>query len=259
MGLVKDLVDKTIAQLTAITDAGYQGDPSGTDANNAYFEGNVHNYLKAVGVALSPSKEYFVSPAFSGLTEVYYLPTLAAAHAQIVTDGSGSSNKALVTLGANASSYSDALTLNHNGYVVVKGKSRNNCVISGNITISTGTYIFDQVRFENDITVSGGKAIFLNCTKPSGAFTQSGSASTVIISECDRWSYVVVTGNDKIIHIRNIKDMTANAGISINLAISMTGGTYIFTDSYLQGTIDEKTAATNISNVQESYTALPAY
>jgi hypothetical protein len=259
MGLLKDLVDKTVTQLTGITDAGYFGDPAGTDANNAYFEGNLHNYLKALGIAASPSKEYFVSPAFSALTEVNHFSSLALAHAQIVTDGSGSSNKALISLGANASSYSDALTLNHNGYVVIKGKSKNNCVISGNIVISTGTYIFDDVRFEDDITVSGGKAIFLNCSKPSGSFTQSGSASTVVITDCDRWSYIIVTGNDKVIHARNIRDMTANTGISISLAISMTGGTYVFTDSLLQGTIDEKTAATNISNVQESFIALPTY
>ncbi len=201
MGLLLDLTTKTIDELAAITDAAYEGDPGGTDAKDAYFLANVHNYLKDIGKALLKSRTYPVSPGFGDspshlgtpfFSRIYNATAANSCYTQIKNDGSGSSNKALMEIGAKADSYSDNLLLDHNGYVTLKGESRRTCVISGTTTISAGVHIFENLTFAADINISAGSAEFRNCNQTAGECNVTGGNVKLIITGADYWGTIEI-------------------------------------------------------------------
>jgi hypothetical protein len=201
MSSVKYLRDNTINTIANITDAASDTDPLGTNANDEYFKSNVHNYLKEIGLILTPSKEYYVNPGFMNdsspigtpyFPKIYSATSAESCYAQISTDGSGANNKALVNVFAKADSYSDNMLLNHNGFVTFQGKNKHNCVISGTLTISAGIHIFDELSFSNDITISGGIVIFKNCKQTNGSTNITGAA-TVILIDNDQWGGISIT------------------------------------------------------------------
>ena len=250
--------DTALPTLTGVTDAGYPGDPLATDIKEAYCEANVHNYIKDLAKAVLPARTYHVRPTHgTDLGNPYFL-SIALAHAQVKTDTSSSSNKALIEVGAKADSYSDALTLNDSGYIAIVGKNKHNCVISGNIAVSAGTYIFANLTISGTVTVSGGKAIFINCTG-SGATGQTGT-STLMIWNCENWGVITLSGNSNILWVEYVANIEKDGSSqSIILGAGMTSGQYVFRYSQLEGTLEEDTAATETIGITQNATARPSY
>ncbi len=258
--IIVALRDDPLSTVVNITDAAYPGDPGGTSANHSYFENNVHNYLAVLGKHALPSRTFEVSPAFSGLGDPFF-DTVYAAYQQAT--GTSSSNKLLIKIGAKNSSYTEALTLNKSGHITFKGETEYNSVISGAVTITAGVHIFKDVGFNNNITVSGGTAIFIGCTQLNGVFTHSGGA-TVIISDCKSWGFVGVSGNSNTLFIEDVKAIKVGTGLnllnSINLDSGMTGGAYVFSNVRLEGLLaNAGSLVIEESQLKENGTARPNY
>ena len=174
MGNLKTAKDTVLTDLIGITDAAYPGDPAGTNANKAYFETNVHNYIKDGAIALQPARKYQVHPDFSPLGNPFFA-NVATAFAQAKADGSSSSDKAEIDIKGKNSSYTDALTLDATGgYIVFKGGGLYNNVIAGIITITAGSYAFKNCKITANIVQSGGVAEFLNCIQKGANTAQQG-------------------------------------------------------------------------------------
>lgn len=258
MSALTDLRDKLVNVLVNIVDAGYPGDPAGTPANAAYFNANVHNYLKILGVLSLPENTHFVSPTFAGIGSPYFID-IPTAYAAI--SGSSSSNKYLIDLGANKSSYPEALTIDGNQWVMVKGVKYAS-VISGSVAISNGTTIFKGVTFQDDIVVSGGLAVFEDCHQTTGTFTISGGIA--VVSNCESWGFVnaINAGNTLFLEgIKNIQKGTGgDANNSITLAASVTTGDYVFHDLTLVGVLNNASSVTpEESNIVPNGTERPTY
>jgi hypothetical protein len=246
-----------LADLVAIIDAEYEGDLNGTNANKQYFLDNIHKYLKDAAIALLPQKHYMVGENYSSLNKPYF-SKVSDAYAGVITDGSSSTDKALIEIRAKTTSYGEALTLNHDGYVVFRGIQKDTSIISGNIILSTGVHIFENVKFSNNISITGGVAVFINCSKVSGNFLQSGG-STVLIHNCEHWSAISVSGNNNKLFITNVDNILGTDGASLTLAAGMTGGTYVMKNSDCEGTINEGTAFSLKKNVEEGVEPKPTY
>jgi len=246
--LLTDAVAKTLSQLAAITDAQYPGDTAGTDANAAYFTGNVHNYIKDLAKVLIPSRTLFVSPAYTDIGEPFFdSPEDAYTYANGL--GSGSANKITIKLRTCATAYTAAQVFNTSGYVIFKGESRHAVELSGAIAISAGVHIFDGIHLSGAITITGGIVIFHNCTHTGTGLAISGG-STVCIEDCDRWGVITVTGNNNLLYVENVKDIAVDGSSqSIILTAGITGGTYIVRNTILQGVIKEGVAPTEVINV----------
>ena len=253
MSLLTDLKNNSINTLANITDAAFEGDPSGTLANDSYFQSNVHNYLKALGIVATPNNTLFVSPGFSDLAPTHFVNP-EDAFEQIKTDGSGVNNKKVILLFPTINTYNQNLTLDHNGYVVFESVSREAAVISGDITITTGTYVFKNIYFTGDIEISGATVIFDNC-KNIGVDTTINGDSTVQISNCDTWSPIYVKNNDNRLFIEKVNHILKDGSDeSIDLEVGMTGGVYLIRDSRAAGTLVEGTAADDKTNFIENDT-----
>lgn len=260
MSLLRTAKGLTPTQLAAIVDALYTGDPGATKANLAYFVGNVHNYLSSVIKSILPKRIYEVDEDYASVGAPFFA-TIPTAYTQLTTDGCSSSNKAGILLHPKGSSYSEDLTFDQASfYFVVKGEMRDACDISGNIAISNGIVIFEDVRLSGNITVTGGTAVFINCYRNAGSFAQS-NGSTVIVSNCENFGKISVTGNNNTLWCEKIGSMEKDSGTSksVTLASGMTGGTYVFRGINMEGTLDEGTPATEVTDIVQSATARPNY
>jgi hypothetical protein len=193
MGLIKRLKTDEISVLTNITDAEYENDPNGTDANSLYFIGNVHNFMKHLGIALQPENTKYVSEEFVAGTEDLEDPF----YADIQTcysafTGTSSSNKGYMLVYHKASSYSDSLIFDSNGYIIIEGSSKYGTVISGNIQVKDGIHVFRNIKFTGTITVIGGTVLFENCLQTAGT-TGITSGSTVIVSKAEHWGVIQIS------------------------------------------------------------------
>lgn len=262
MGLIKDLLTKTIAQLTNITNAAYPGDVSGTDANKEYFEGNVHPYLKDVGKYINATNIFYVSPAYADMEDPCF-ETLADAHT--ASTGSSASNRRLIKL--RPGTYSDPLSLDKSGYIIVAGEDRSSCQITGTVEITAGVYIFYNCHFEGNITISGGVAVFINCSQKTGN-TALSSGATLIINNSPYWGYVTANDDDNYLYLEDIKGMAKNGSSqSIYLDSSVTAGDYTFDDVAMQGTftndgsiaIGTGTGEIQVSGLKPNRRARPEY
>lgn len=256
MGLLKDLTTETISELTGITqDASYQGDPNGTPANKAFFEGNVHSYLKDLGLATSPSNTYQVSPAFAGLGNPFF-ETVSAAHAQVVTDGSSASNKKVIDINAKGDSYSQPLTLNHNGFVLLRGRGRGT-TLSGSLTISAGVYLFENLLITGNITISVGTVVFKNCEITGTVSITSNTASKVIIMDALHVGVITIDGNNKTFLLQNIANMSKDGNDhSVNISAGLTGGIYELRAVFMTGELDDLTSEAKVSLVEQNTTSI---
>lgn len=259
MSALTDLRDKTATELANITDAGYPGDPLGTNANAAYFIANVHNFLKALGQIALPSRKFKVSPLYTGLGEPFFA-TIDAAYAAV--SGSSSSNKQLIEIEPNAASYSEGLSLSASQWVEFVGSGKYSSVISGSIAISNGVSIFRNLPIQADIGVSGGVAIFDNCSQTSGIFTLTGG--TVIITNCATWGFIETVNDGATLFLEGIKNMKKGTGgdvaNSIKFNAGITTGTYVFSDLRLEGVINNASAIViEESNIRPNATARPTY
>lgn len=256
---LKNAIDLPLVDLVAITDAEFEGDPDGTDANAAYFQGNIHNYIKDLAKAVTASNVYWVSDRYTDM-EDYHFETIVLAYAQLLTDGSTTSNKKVIAVHPKGSSYAGDLTLTHSNVAYFIGTVPGATIISGNVTISAGTHIFYRLKFTGNISVTGGKAIFIDCDMDTGLLTQSGgSASTVLIRNAGTWGAVVISGNNKTFWMENVGNVLANSGTSIELSSGMTGGQYVIRNSYLAGDLVEDTVATEFSNSEQNALTRPTY
>ena len=258
--IITALRDNPLSDVVNITDASYPADPAGTSANHSYFENNVHNYLAILGKHALPSRTFEVSQAYAGLGDPFF-ETVYAAYQQAT--GTSSSNKLLIKIKSKGSSYTEALALNQSGHITFKGETEYTSVLSGAITITAGVHIFINVGFNNNITVSGGTAIFINCTQLNGVFTQSGG-STVILSDCRSWGFIGVSGNSNTLFIENMKAIKVGTGgnilNSINLDSGMTGGVYVLSNVRLEGLLSNAGGLTvEESQLKENATSRPAY
>lgn len=259
MSALTNLRDVALATLVGITDAAYPGDPMGTPANKDYFTANVHNYLKLLGQIALPSDTYIVSPIFTTIDTPYH-PNIEGAVS--VISGSSSSNKKLVEVLPNGSSYPETLSFSNSQWIVIQGKGKYSVAISGAITITNGVVIFRGVDIKNDINVVGGVAIFEDCTQTAGVFSLTGG--TAIISNCGSWGHTSITGNGNILFLEGIKSIKKGTGgdvlnsITFNAGIST--GTYCFTDVRCEGLISNPSSVVpEISNVKENGAERPAY
>ncbi len=253
---LEDARDKSLADLAAVTDAAYAGDPDGTDIKATHMQNHIAKYIKALAKGIMYSKHYFVHPTYGAALEPPFFANIDAAHTQVKADGSGSSNKAHIDIKAIADSYTDALELDHNGYIVLKGVSKRNCIISGNPTISTGIYVFDNLKITGNIIVSGGIALFLNCLI-TGTITQSGG-STVMLHNCENAGVITLSGNNNVLWVENVANIEKDGSSkSIILPTGMTGGIYEIRDSYAEGTLDDVDVLAKVNNWNPSSTARP--
>jgi len=259
MSALTNLRDVALADIVGITDAAYPGDPAGTPANKDYFTSNVHNYLKILGQLALPSDTYIVSPAFTTIDSPYS-PTIQAAVSAI--SGSSSSNKKLVEVLPNGSSYAETLSFSNSQWIVIQGKGKYSVAISGAISITNGVVIFRGVDIKANISVAGGVAIFEDCTQTDGVFAQTGG--TVIISNCGSWGHTSITGNGNILFLEGIKSIKKGTGgdalNSITFQAGISTGTYCFTDVRCEGLISNPSSVVpEISNVKENGAERPAY
>jgi hypothetical protein len=253
---LEDARDLSLANLAAATDAAFPGDPLGTDIKASYMQNNVSAYIQVLAKAIMYSKHYFVHPTYGAALESPFFANIDAAHTQVKTDGSGSSNKAHVDIKAIADSYTDALTLNHNGYIVMKGVSKRNCIISGNATISTGIYVFDNLKITGNLVITGGIALFPNCLI-TGTIAQSGG-STLMLHNCENAGVITLSGNNNVLWVENVANIEKDGSSkSIILPAGMTGGTYEIRDSYGEGTLDDADKLAKCNNWSPSSTARP--
>lgn len=261
MSALNDLVTETLSDLVNITDAGYPGDPSGTPANNAYFSANVHPYLQALGRVIQRDREYQVSPDYASLGTPFY-ENIALAYAAIVS--SSSSNKMLINVQTKATSYAEALTCNQNGFVVIRGDNKYSSIISGALSISTGVHIFQNIGIQANIAVTGGVAIFDNCTHTGSKVISQSGGSTMIITGCKTIGFINITGNGNTTVLEQIQNVTtgtgADASNSIKLASGMTGGNYSIRDVKCQGVLSNAGSLTvEISSLLENGISRPNY
>lgn len=237
---LKYVKDTALDTLVNIVDAQYQGDPLGTPINKAHVKDNIVTYIKDAGLALQPNRSYMVNPGYSTLGNPFFATVLAAV-AQIVTDGSSPSDKAFID--TKHGEYTEDLTLSHNGYVITQGNSALGSVINGTVGISAGIWVFKNIRFLKDITLSGGTAIFLDCSQTAGKTLITGSAN-VCISNALKWGTINISGNDNNVFINKVADIAGDTGESIVIEVGLTGGVYSVRHCELQGAITEGTALT---------------
>lgn len=263
MGLIKDLKTKTVEELANVENAAYPGDPSGTDANDVYFEGNVHNYLHEIGLHINPDNVFNVSPGYADLQDPDF-ETIVDAHA--ASTGSSSSNRRLIKVEPGI--YSGALNMNMSGgYIILKGAQRNACQITGNIAVSNGVYVFEGFHIEGNITVSGGVAVFVNCTQKTGNTALSAGA-TLLLASIPYWGYITAVNDSNTLYLENVKDMAKDGSSrSIYLDSTVTAGDYSIDDVRCQGTftnsgsiaIGEGAGEILVSGLKENRRARPQY
>lgn len=245
--ILKTATAATLAALSGITDASYPGDPSGTDANQSYFVGNVHNYVKDISKILVDNT-YQVSSKYDDMGNPFF-GTIGEALTQILEDHSGESSKALIMLDAKPDTMVEDLTLNlADSYIIIIGKSKYGDIIEGTVNITTGITIFENITFDGSINIQNAIVIFNNCRQKSGATTITGD-SNVQISNSDLWGPVFVSGNNNQINMSNIDFITADEATTIELASLMTNGKYIFSNLRLETDITEGTAATEKNDI----------
>lgn len=256
MTLIQDLLIKDLDDLVNITDAEYPGDPNGTDANEAYFAANVHPYIQTVTKALIENNSYMVNPRIAALADVGspFFGTIQAAHAAI--SGSGANNKYVIYVGASATDYSEALSLNQSScHITIVGLNKYANKISGTTNITAGIYILRNLHFVNNITQSGGVSNIENCAQTTGSTVISGN-STAMINNCGTWGGITVSGDTNIVWLENIKGV----GGDVTLTPGMTGGTYVVKDVGMTGSfIDTTSLVTLFGNLYPGQPARPNF
>jgi len=184
--LIIHLKETPVDDLPQITDAMYEGDPHGTNADKLYFVENVHNYMKHLAMALLPKNTKFVSSAFSdsnGSLQDPFFTSIMDAYDQINLEHSADTNKYLIYIYNTDTVYEESsFDFNSDGYVILEGVDKYGTVLSGTMYISKGVHIFRNILITGDINISGGNVIFENCGQTSGDIIIS--SGTVHFENC---------------------------------------------------------------------------
>lgn len=229
--------------IAAITDASYPGDPSGTHANDAYMQDHVAVYLKDLGTVVQPDRVYKVSPANSALLKPFYA-TIADALTDVKADGSGSSNKAEIEVEHKYTTYSDALTFDgaSTPYILVTGKNKYGNVISGAVSISTGTVIFQNLYFQSDITIGGGTVHLINCDQLKTNKILITAGCTVKIADAKQLGRIEISSalSNVVLNLEHLRNVGKNgSSVSIIVPNDLTTPVILIDDVKFLGTIDD--------------------
>lgn len=232
---LENLKDKTVKELTNITDALYENDPNGTNCNESYFLANVHNYLKDVGKTLYPSFTVFVNDNFTDIGNPYF-QSIPDALDSFVNPSYPGMMQGIMYIYPSQGGYLDEINFDKNATLNIKGMNRYGTIINGNIHITAGITIFENITFKGYISIeNGARVFFINCRQTHG--NTSLVSSELFLSYCSEWGPINISGTNVNFFCQYVQDIKKAGDCSVVVAEGTTYQNLIMKYCELEGII----------------------